>query len=143
MNDHSAEFPLEHPLTPETSQAIVAEMYGLLDKENCVLLRSEACEIVLFHDPNDAIIIAEDSPDLRYTKETVISIFGTGASAELTVREKYTSNDPTETYVPVDPITEDELAASLGLGRQPLTEEQGAWVLKLLRDATEIGRSEA
>lgn len=123
------------PLSQRTKEQFIAEVFGLLGKQHYVSLEHGEKGIDICNSPDDTVIVSEEIDG--GTRETRFSIIGSGRDAEVTIMESVTAEGDV-----VDTAEADQIQTALGMGRRPADESEITNVLRLIREAEEIGRSE-
>ena len=125
------------PLSGDTKEQFVAEIFGTLDRSSHVAMEHEAeqADVDLYNSIEDTVIISREIDG--GTTETRFDVIGSGRDAEVLVIESVTISGSEERA-----RESDQLQETLGLGRRPATESEVAEAVRLIREAEEIGRSE-
>ena len=125
------------PLSNDTKEQFVAEIFGTLERSSHVAMEHEAekVDVDIFNSLEDTVIISREIEG--GTSETRFDVIGSGRDAEVFVIESVTVSGSEGTARESDHLQEE-----LGMGRRPATENEVAEALRQIREAEEVGRSE-
>lgn len=139
MPRNNAEQPKRpEPLQDDTKEMLVAEVFGLLNRSQNVMLRHETenVDVELYKDVEDTVALSEEIDG--GTRETRLSIYGSGRDSEVFMMVSITPEGGE--HVPFNEA--DQLQRSLGMGEEPADQSTVDRALRLIRSSEEIHRSE-